>query len=181
MDLGRGREMAQRQTVEFVVWTAGAATLGLLPLFALPSRLGQTFLVCLGAEACVSAWRTLRATRGPGKWRAASTVVLVRLWAAGLFAGAGWFRAAHPAAVAAMDHTLSGPVEQAIIAVGVAVVAWAAGRCASRAFVILDRDRVIRWVHEGSVEKEEIQRALDVLRVEGEDEGRGRKETKGGG
>lgn len=43
-------KMARRQIAEFVIWTAGAATLGLLPLFALPSRLGQTFLVCLGVR-----------------------------------------------------------------------------------------------------------------------------------
>lgn len=77
--------MARRRIAEVVMWTAGASTLGLLPLFALPSRLGQTFLVCLGVEACISACRAIRATRG--HWRPAAIVILVRLWAAGLFIG----------------------------------------------------------------------------------------------
>ncbi|SQD93324.1 membrane protein of unknown function [Candidatus Bipolaricaulis anaerobius] len=83
--------MARRRIAEFAIWTAGAATLGLLPSFALPSRLGQTFLVCLGVEGCISAYRTIRAVRG--YWRPAATVILVRLWAAGLFIGVGWLKA----------------------------------------------------------------------------------------
>lgn len=83
--------MARRRIAEFAIWTAGAATLGLLPSFALPSRLGQTFLVCLGVSACISAYRTIRAARG--HWRPAATVILVRLWAAGLFIGVSWLKA----------------------------------------------------------------------------------------
>lgn len=125
MDLWRGREMAQRQIVDFVVWTVGAATVGVLPSFALPSLLGQTFLVCLGVEACVSACR-VRATEG--RWRPAGIVILVRLWAAGLFIGAGRLKAAYSDVAASINRVLSGPVEQTIIAICVAAVAWAALR-----------------------------------------------------